>query len=246
MDPQRWGDPARAESLSPEARGLVELAFGAGPRREPGPVGTPPATRLDATVLDALTALLGPEHVLTDDATRTLRPRGKSTPDLLRASSAEDWDTAKALHKDIEQAERAADMAVLKEAEAEKAAVARGVERAAAQRAKSQRVAAQLAVQQRGKKEKKKAQKKVDELKGVEEAGEPGDDVDGQHATGRRRHRHVVELDVAAKAGDEGDVGGVRTGGDPHHRLAGGPAGRGAAVPRALPTRLAALGILQG
>jgi hypothetical protein len=30
-------------------------------------------------------------------------------PDLLRASSAEDWDTAKALHKEIEQAERAAD-----------------------------------------------------------------------------------------------------------------------------------------
>jgi len=30
-------------------------------------------------------------------------------PDLLRACSAEDWDTAKALHKEIEQAERAAD-----------------------------------------------------------------------------------------------------------------------------------------
>ena len=30
-------------------------------------------------------------------------------PDLLRATAAEDWDTARALHKEIEQAERAAD-----------------------------------------------------------------------------------------------------------------------------------------
>ena len=89
MDPQRWGDPALAAPLSPDARGLVELAFGVGARVAPTPVGTPPPTRLDVRLLDGLGVLVGSEHVLVDDLTRTLRTRGKSTPDLLLARSGD-------------------------------------------------------------------------------------------------------------------------------------------------------------
>ncbi|MCW2613302.1 MAG: linked oxidase domain protein [Frankiales bacterium] len=89
MDPQRWGDPAQAAPLSPEARGLVELAFGSGPRLEQLPVGSPPAGRLDPRLLPGLGALVGEEHVLVDDLTRTLRTRGKSTPDLLLARAGD-------------------------------------------------------------------------------------------------------------------------------------------------------------
>jgi alkyldihydroxyacetonephosphate synthase len=39
--------------------------------------------------VDGLRELLGAEHVLTDDATRRLRTRGKSTPDLLRARAGD-------------------------------------------------------------------------------------------------------------------------------------------------------------
>ncbi|MDR7253222.1 alkyldihydroxyacetonephosphate synthase [Nocardioides sp. BE266] len=88
MHPQRWGDPAAAAELPESARGLVELAFG----RQDRPAVTdavPPASALDGALLDELRGVLGAEHVLTDDATRTLRTRGKSTPDLLRARSGD-------------------------------------------------------------------------------------------------------------------------------------------------------------
>jgi len=85
MHPQRWGDPALATSLPADARGLVELAFGSDTRDGPNAVGTPPAPRIDPRLVDGLRVLLGGENVLVDDATRTLRTRGKSTPDLLRA-----------------------------------------------------------------------------------------------------------------------------------------------------------------
>ncbi|MEP9363111.1 FAD-binding oxidoreductase [Nocardioides sp. CN2-186] len=88
MHPSRWGDPARAQSLPAEARGLVEMVFGVDDR----PAVEPPALRpssLDAGVLDALAAVVGADHVHTDDDTRRLRTRGKSTPDLLRARSGD-------------------------------------------------------------------------------------------------------------------------------------------------------------
>ncbi len=88
MHPQRWGDPAAATDLPDSARGLVELAFGLQDR--PATTGaTPPPTILDAALLDGLRQVVGAEHVLVDDETRTLRTRGKSTPDLLRARAGD-------------------------------------------------------------------------------------------------------------------------------------------------------------
>jgi alkyldihydroxyacetonephosphate synthase len=88
MHPTRWGDPARATALPEAARGLVELVFGLSdrPAVEPQPLA-PPA--LGPTVLAALADVVGAEHVRTDDDTRRLRTRGKSTPDLLRARAGD-------------------------------------------------------------------------------------------------------------------------------------------------------------
>src|SRR6478609_1181859 len=88
MHPQRWGDPAAATVLPGSALGLVELAFGL-QDRPPVSGAVPPPSALDNALLDDLRAALGAEHVLTDDATRTLRTRGKSTPDLLRARAGD-------------------------------------------------------------------------------------------------------------------------------------------------------------
>ena len=89
MHPQRWGDPAAATDLPDSARGLVELAFGSAaptPAREDV---TLPERGLEPGLLAGLCAVVGEEHVLTDDATRRLRTRGKSTPDLLRARAGD-------------------------------------------------------------------------------------------------------------------------------------------------------------
>ncbi|GAB3016206.1 alkyldihydroxyacetonephosphate synthase [Nocardioides flavus (ex Wang et al. 2016)] len=88
MHPQRWGDHASAVELPESALGLVDLAFGL--RDRPPVAGaTPPPSHLDEALLQELRALVGTEHVLVDDATRTLRTRGKSTPDLLRARAGD-------------------------------------------------------------------------------------------------------------------------------------------------------------
>ena len=88
MHPQRWGDPDAATVLPDSALALVDLAFGL--RERPAVTGAkPPSSVLDATLLDGLRALVGAEHVLVDDATRILRTRGKSTPDLLRARAGD-------------------------------------------------------------------------------------------------------------------------------------------------------------
>src|SRR5690349_21369046 len=88
MHPQRWGDPAAAAVLPESALGLVELAFGLQDR--PAVSGAiPPPSALDDAALDGLRAIVGAGRVLTDDATRTLRTRGKSTPDLLRARAGD-------------------------------------------------------------------------------------------------------------------------------------------------------------
>jgi alkyldihydroxyacetonephosphate synthase len=88
MHPSRWGDPARAQALPDEARGLVEMVFGTTdhPAVEAPPLA-PPA--IDAAVLAELEKAVGADHVRTDDETRRLRTRGKSTPDLLRARSGD-------------------------------------------------------------------------------------------------------------------------------------------------------------
>jgi alkyldihydroxyacetonephosphate synthase len=96
MHPQRWGDPSRASALPDGARALVEAVFGPAPDAAPpgdAPVALPtpglPTSGLPAAVLVSLGAVVGAEHVLTDDETRRLRTRGKSTPDLLRARAGD-------------------------------------------------------------------------------------------------------------------------------------------------------------
>jgi alkyldihydroxyacetonephosphate synthase len=88
MHPTRWGDPAAAAPLPDAARGLIEMAFGLDERPT---VERPslPTSRVDDGILDGLRQVLGADHVLTDDATRRLRTRGKSTPDLLRARAGD-------------------------------------------------------------------------------------------------------------------------------------------------------------
>ena len=88
MHPQRWGDPQAATTLPDSARGLIELAFGLADT--PAVEGaTPPLAQLSAEALAALTEIVGVDNVLTDDATRTLRTRGKSTADLLKARAGD-------------------------------------------------------------------------------------------------------------------------------------------------------------
>src|SRR6478736_7108574 len=96
MHPSRWGDPARAAALPDATRGLVEMVFGVDDRPAVDhPTLAPPA--LGPDLLAGLAAVVGAEHVRTDDETRRLRTRGKSTPDLLRARSGDLGDAPDAV-----------------------------------------------------------------------------------------------------------------------------------------------------
>src|SRR6478609_4385385 len=88
MHPSRWGDPARAAALPDATRGLVEMVFGV---EDHPAVDHPPLapTALGPDLLAGLAAVVGGEHLRTDDETRRLRTRGKSTPDLLRARAGD-------------------------------------------------------------------------------------------------------------------------------------------------------------
>ena len=88
MHPQRWGDPAAATPLPEAARGLIEMAFGL-VERPPVTEAPLPVPAIEPALLEGLRDLLGAEHVLTDDDSRRLRTRGKSTPDLLRARAGD-------------------------------------------------------------------------------------------------------------------------------------------------------------
>ena len=111
MHPQRWGDPAAATSLPETARGLIELVFGI--NEQPAVDGaTPPAPTVGAEALAALEAVVGPDQVLVDDAIRTLRTRGKSTPDLLKARAGDLTDAPDVVVRPAGQAEIEAVLAV--------------------------------------------------------------------------------------------------------------------------------------
>ena len=105
MHPSRWGDPARATALPETARGLIELVFGLDERPALQDVSIP-APAIDPALLDELRSTLGAVNVLTDDETRRLRTRGKSTPDLLRQRTGDLSDAPDAVvrpggHDDI-------------------------------------------------------------------------------------------------------------------------------------------------
>jgi alkyldihydroxyacetonephosphate synthase len=88
MHPSRWGNPAAATDLPDAARGLIEMVFGLDERPASDDVKLPEAG-IAPGLVDGLRDLLGADHVLTDDETRRLRTRGKSTPDLLRQRSGD-------------------------------------------------------------------------------------------------------------------------------------------------------------
>ena len=88
MHPQRWGDARRAGPLPAATQALVDHAFGAQPTPAVAEVVLP-APGLPEELLVALREVVGTAHVHTDDATRRLRTRGKSTPDLLRARAGD-------------------------------------------------------------------------------------------------------------------------------------------------------------
>lgn len=111
MHPSRWGDPARAQSLPTEARGLVEMVFGVDDR----PAVESPAlapSAIDGDVLARLAEAVGEENVRTDDETRRLRTRGKSTPDLLRARAGDLTDAPDAVVRPGSHDEVAAVLAI--------------------------------------------------------------------------------------------------------------------------------------
>lgn len=94
-----WGDPAEAPVLSPAALELLRGALGV---RQPAPPVSAedvrlPAVRLGDRQRDALSAVVGAEHVRVDDQIRLLHTRGKSTPDLLRIRSGEADDAPDAV-----------------------------------------------------------------------------------------------------------------------------------------------------
>ncbi|MFE7223427.1 FAD-binding oxidoreductase [Nocardioides sp. NPDC057577] len=106
MHPQRWGDPAHAAPLPESVKGLVDAFIGTRDTPAVDQVRIP-APGLSASLLDGLRALVGEDEVLTDDDTRRLRTRGKSTPDLLRARAGDLADAPDAVvrpgsHEDVE------------------------------------------------------------------------------------------------------------------------------------------------
>ncbi|MGB0100488.1 MAG: FAD-binding oxidoreductase, partial [Nocardioides sp.] len=111
MHPTRWGDPARARALPEEARGVVELVFGVDDR--PAIDAAPlPASGLDAAVLAELADAVGAGNVRTDDETRRLRTRGKSTPDLIRVRTGDLSDAPDAVVRPGSHDEVAAVLAI--------------------------------------------------------------------------------------------------------------------------------------
>lgn len=111
MHPSRWGDPARAQALPDDARSLVEMVFGVDDRPAVQAPPLPPST-LPAAARAALEEAVGSDHVLTDDETRRLRTRGKSTPDLLRARAGDLSDAPDAVVRPGSHDEVAAVLAV--------------------------------------------------------------------------------------------------------------------------------------
>src|SRR6476660_5802164 len=114
MHPTRWGDTARAAALPDSARGLVELVFPVSDQTVPDDLRLDlPAPGLPDVALAGFAEVVGSEHVHTDDETRRLRTRGKSTPDLLRARAGDLTDAPDAVVRpaDAEQVQAVLEVA---------------------------------------------------------------------------------------------------------------------------------------
>lgn len=103
-----WGDPSAAKELSPAIRSLLEQALGVAEGTTPAlPADdvTVRASALSDADRDALAAIVGADHVVTDDFGRLLRAGGKSTLDLLRRrdSGVQDAPDAVLLPADEDQ-----------------------------------------------------------------------------------------------------------------------------------------------
>ena len=88
MHPQRWGDAAQAGPLPAATQELVDYAFGSASTPAIDSVALP-TSDLAPGLDDTLREIVGADHVLTDDPTRRVRTRGKSTPDLLKARTGD-------------------------------------------------------------------------------------------------------------------------------------------------------------
>ena len=110
MHPSRWGDPARARALPDDARGLVEMVFGVDDRPAVEHPSLAPSA-LPSELIAGLEEIVGVSHVRTDDETRRLRTRGKSTPDLLRARAGDLTDAPDAVVRPADHDEVAAVLA---------------------------------------------------------------------------------------------------------------------------------------
>ncbi|MBC9955822.1 FAD-binding oxidoreductase [Yimella sp. cx-51] len=89
-----WGDPALATTLPAHAKQMLDDRLGVRcsvTDHRPVPLEdiTVPASRLSASTRDALTAAVGPAHLLIDDADRIPRAGGKSYVDLVRARTGD-------------------------------------------------------------------------------------------------------------------------------------------------------------
>ena len=90
-----WGDPAQTPVLGEDVRALLAQGLGVREPKTPavalGDVRLPPS-RLGPPAVAELTAIVGPEHALSDDETRVRHTRGKSLADLLRLRAGEAAD----------------------------------------------------------------------------------------------------------------------------------------------------------
>jgi alkyldihydroxyacetonephosphate synthase len=87
MTPAGWGDPARRHGLPAHAAQWLAREIGRGTPSRPAEQVALPRPAVPTGVQDALAAVVGAEHVMTDDADRRVRTAGRSYLDLLRLRS---------------------------------------------------------------------------------------------------------------------------------------------------------------
>ena len=93
----RWGDPAEAAPLAPDALGLVDAFIGTRETPAVDPADVVLSAPLPEALLTELEDVVGGEHVLVDHESRLHRTRGKSTPDLLRLRAGDGADSPDAV-----------------------------------------------------------------------------------------------------------------------------------------------------